>query len=119
VQSFKNLKVWERAHILTLDIYRCSKSFPREEIYGLTSQIRRASTSIGANIAEGSGRGGDADFARFLQIAAGSASELEYHLLLSRDLKLLEEQDYERLSGQAVEVKRMLSSLMKTLRADG
>ena len=74
--------------------------------------------SIGANIAEGSCRRGDMDFARFLQIAAGSASELEYHLLLARDLKLLQEADYDRLSGQTVAVKRMLASLMKTLRAE-
>src|SRR5216684_8870852 len=96
VQNFRNLKVWERAHALTLDVYHSSKSFPREEMYGLTSQMRRASASIGANIAEGSCRRGDIDFARFLQIAAGSASELEYHLLLARDLKLLQTLEYER-----------------------
>ncbi|MGA8618766.1 MAG: four helix bundle protein [Candidatus Sulfotelmatobacter sp.] len=118
MQSFKNLKVWERAHGLTLDVYQSSKPFPREEIYGLTSQMRRASVSIGAHIAEGTCRRGDVDFARFLQIAAGSASELEYHLLLARDLNLLGTPDYERLSGQAVEVKRMLASLMQRLRAD-
>jgi four helix bundle protein len=102
VQSFKNLKVWEKAHVLTLDIYQSSKSFPREEIYGLTSQMRRASASIGANIAEGACRGGDLDFARFLQMAAGSASELEYHLLLARDLELLNKLDYQRLSDMAM-----------------
>jgi four helix bundle protein len=118
MQSFKNLKVSEKAHVLTLDVYQSSKSFPREEIYGLTSQMRRASSSIGANIAEGSCRRGDLDFARFLQMAAGSASELEYHLLLARDLNLLKTPDYERLSGGAVEVKRMLASLMQRLRAE-
>ena len=118
MQSFRNLKVWERAHVLTLDVYESSKGFPREEIYGLTSQMRRASVSIGANIAEGSCRRGDVEFARFLQMAAGSASELEYHLLLAHDLKLLEAPAYERLSGQTIDVKRMLASLMKTLRAD-
>jgi len=118
VQSFKNLKVWEKAHTLTLDVYESSKMFPREEIYGLTSQMRRASASIGANIAEGSCRRGDVDFARFLQMAARSASELEYHFLLARDLKLLQVPDFERLSGQAVQVKRMLASLMQRLRAD-
>jgi len=87
-------------------------------MYGLTSQMRRASASIGANIAEGSCRRGDIDFARFLQIAAGSASELEYHLLLARDLKLLQTLEYERLSSQAVEVKRMLASLLQRLRAE-
>jgi four helix bundle protein len=119
MQSFRNLKVWERAHALTLDIYQSSQAFPREEIYGLTSQMRRASASIGANIAEGACRKGDIDFARFLQMAVGSASELEYHLLLAHDLKLLQTSDFERLTGQAVEVKRRLASLMKKLRADG
>jgi four helix bundle protein len=118
MQSFRNLKVWERAHALTLDIYQSSQAFPRDEIYGLTSQMRRASVSIGANIAEGACRKGDIDFARFLQMAVGSASELEYHLLLAHDLKLLQTSDFERLTGQAVEVKRMLASLMKKLRAD-
>ena len=118
MQNFRNLKVWERAHALTLDVYQSSKSFPREEIYGLTSQMRRASASIGANIAEGSCRRGDTDFARFLQMAAGSASELEYHLLLAHDLDLLREPDFERLSGRAVEVKRMLASLLHRLRAE-
>jgi four helix bundle protein len=118
VQSFKNLKVWEKAHILTLDVYKSSKSFPRDEIYGLTSQMRRSSASIGANIAEGSCRKGDCEFGRFLQIAMGSASELEYHLLLARDLELLKSLDYERLSGEVVEVKRMLSSFLFKLRAE-
>ncbi|HSY91615.1 MAG TPA: four helix bundle protein [Candidatus Binatus sp.] len=118
VQDFRNLKVWEKAHALTLDVYQVSRSFPREEMYGLTSQMRRASASIGANIAEGVCRRGDVDFARFLQIAAGSASEVQYHLLLARDLELLKSQDYQRLSDEAVEVKRMLASLMQKLRAD-
>jgi four helix bundle protein len=87
-------------------------------MYGLTSQMRRASVSIGANIAEGACRKGDAEFARFLQMAAGSASEVEYHLLLSRDLELLQTVDFQRLSDQATEVKRMLASLMQKLRAD-
>ena len=118
MQSFKNLKVWEKAHRLTLDVYRSTRSFPREEIYGLTSQMRRSSSSIGANIAEGSCRSGDNDFARFLQIAMGSASELEYHILLAHDLELLRTLDYQRLSAEAVEVKRMLASLLQKLRAE-
>ncbi|HLZ43017.1 MAG TPA: four helix bundle protein [Candidatus Sulfotelmatobacter sp.] len=118
VQDFRNLKVWDKAHALTLDVYKASNAFPREEMYGLTSQMRRASVSIGANIAEGACRKGDVDFARFLQIAVGSASELEYHLLLARDLQLLGSSDYRRLSDEAVEVKRMLASLMQKLRAD-
>jgi four helix bundle protein len=118
VQSFKNLKVWEKAHTLTMDVYRSSKAFPREEIYGLTSQMRRASVSIGANIAEGACRGGAVDFARFLQMAMGSTSELEYELFLSYDLGLLGNADQQRLSTETIEVKRMLAALMKTLRAD-
>ena len=118
MQNFRNLKVWEKAHALTLDVYKASKGFPRDEMYGLTSQMRRSSASIGANIAEGCCRKGDCELGRFLQIAMGSASELEYHLLLARDLTLLECSDHERLSDEVVEVKRMLASLMHKLKAD-
>jgi four helix bundle protein len=118
MQHFKNLKIWERSHALTLDVYKLTRLFPKEELYGLTSQMRRCAASIGANIAEGTCRGGDADFARFIQIATGSASELEYHTLLARDLALLQTSDYERLSTQTQEVKRMLTSLLQKLRAD-
>ncbi len=115
MQSFRNLKVWEKAHAVTLDIYKTSRAFPKEELYGLTSQMRRASASVGANIAEGSCRKGDAEFGRFLHIAIGSASELEYHLLLAHDLRLLSLVDYERLVGGVVEVKRMLVSLIRSM----
>jgi four helix bundle protein len=118
LQSFRNLKVWEKAHGLTLDVYKLSRTFPREEIYGLISQMRRSSASIGANIAEGTCRKGDVEFGRFVQIAMGSASELEYHLLLARDLELLKSLDYERLAEEVIEVKRMLASLLLKLRAD-
>jgi len=118
VQSFRNLKVWERAHELVLDVYNSSRSFPREELYGLTSQMRRASVSIGANIAEGCCRKGDAELSRFLQMAMGSASELEYELLVSRDLKLLSCDDFQRLDVEVTEVKRMLSGLILKLKAD-
>jgi four helix bundle protein len=101
MQDFRNLKVWGKSHALTLDVYRSSRLFPREEMYGLTTQMRRAAASVGANIAEGACRKGDIDFARFLQMATGSASELEYHLLLAHDLELLGSRDYERLSTQA------------------
>jgi four helix bundle protein len=117
LQSFRNLKVWEKAHVRTLDVYRSSTPFPRDEMYGLTSQMRRASASIGANIAEGTCRKGDCEFGRFLQIAIGSASELEYHLLLARDLALLKSLDYQRLAEEVVEVKRMLASLICKLKA--
>jgi four helix bundle protein len=116
MQSFRNLKVWEKSHRLTLDVYASSKSFPRDEVFGLTSQMRRASASIGMNIAEGCCRKGDAEMARFLQIAMGSASELEYQLPLAHDLDYLLEQGYERLTAQVVEVKKMLSSLMQKVK---
>jgi four helix bundle protein len=118
MQSFKNLKVWEKAHVLTLDVYKSSKSFPRDEQYGLTSQMRRSSASIGANIAEGCCRKGDSELGRFLQIAMGSASELEYHLLLARDLELMKSMDEQRLSSEVIEVKKMLASLIHKLRVD-
>lgn len=118
MKDFRELKVWEKAHQLTLDVYKATASFPKDEQYGLTSQIRRASASIPANIAEGCGRSGDAEFARFLQIAMGSASELEYHLLLAHDLKFLNTTDYERLSADTIEVKKMLSSLIQKIKSD-
>jgi four helix bundle protein len=117
MQSFRSLGVWEKAHRLTLDVYASSKTFPRDEIYGLTSQMRRASASIGMNIAEGCCRKGNVEMGRFLQIAMGSASEVEYQLLLAHDLNYLQNPEYERLSAQAVEIKRMLSSLMQKVKA--
>jgi four helix bundle protein len=118
VQSFRNLKVWGKAHALVLDVYNSSRQFPRDELYGLTSQMRRASVSIGANIAEGCCRKGDAELSRFLQIAMGSASELEYELLVSRDLSLLNLDDFQRLEGEVIEVKRMLAALICKLKAE-
>jgi len=118
MRDFKGLKVWEKSHQLAVGLYKVTAGFPREELYGTTSQIRRASTSIPANIAEGCGRSGVADTAHFFQIAVGSASELEYHLILARDLSLLSNSDYERLATQTVEVRRMLITLIQKLKAD-
>ena len=118
MKDFKQLKVWEKAHQLALAIYKATAQFPKEELYGLTSQIRRASMSIPTNIAEGCGRNTDAEFARFLQIAMGSASETEYELILAHDLEFLAKDHYENLQTQVEEVKKMLSSLIKTIRAD-
>jgi four helix bundle protein len=118
MRDFREFKVWHKAHNLTLDIYRSTTTFPREELYGLTSQLRRASSSIPANIAEGCGRGGNAELARFLQIGMGSASELEYHILLARDLTYLPELIYDPLQDRVVEVKRMLTSLLTKVRAN-
>ena len=108
MKDFKELKVWHKAHDVTLAVYRASKDFPREEMYGLTSQLRRACVSVGANIAEGCGRRSDGEFVRFLQIARGSSSEVEYHLLLARDLKFLPNSAYENLDEKLREVQRML-----------
>jgi len=116
MQDFRGLKVWQKGHELTLMVYRVTSFFPREERFGLTSQIRRSCGSIPANIAEGCGRGSGADFARFLQIAMGSASELEYHLLLAYDLELLDPADYLPMVESTKEIKRMLSSLMEKVR---
>ena len=118
MRDFRELKVWEKSHRLVLAVYRATATFPRTEQFGLMSQIRRASASIPANIAEGCGRRGEAEFARFLQIAMGSASELEYHLLLARDLGFLKLPIYEQLTGEVVEIKRMLTSFIATLKAD-
>ena len=118
MKDFRQLKVWEKAHQLALNVYKETKGFPKEELYGLTSQIRRASMSIPTNIAEGCGRNTDADFARFLQIAMGSASETEYQLLLAHDLEFLTNEQYQKLNADVTEVKRMLTSFIQTLRAD-
>ncbi|HEX6270053.1 MAG TPA: four helix bundle protein [Anaerolineales bacterium] len=118
MKDFRQLKVWEKSHQLALAIYKATKEFPKEELYGLTSQIRRSSMSIPTNIAEGCGRNTDADFARFLQMAMGSASETEYQLILARDLEFLPTDSYVNLHNDVEEVKRMLASLLKTLRAD-
>jgi four helix bundle protein len=112
------LKVWQKAHQLTLAVYQITATFPREELYGLTSQLRRCSASIPANLAEGCGRNGDAEFARFCSIAMGSASELEYHLLLAKDLKPVKPKDQVELSQHATELKRMLTALLQKLTAD-
>jgi four helix bundle protein len=99
-------------------IHRLSRSFPKEEVYILTSQIRRAAISIPTNIAEGSGRGSHADFARFAQIAIGSASEVEYLLLLARDLQYVDEKTHGALEMRVTEVKRMLTAFLRKLRSD-
>jgi len=113
MKDFKELKVWEKAHALTLLVYAETRTFPKEELYGLTSQLRRAAASIAANIVEGCGRRSDGEFARFLQIARGSASEVEYHLLLARDLSLLHETKFCVLNSTVVEVQRMLTRLVQ------
>jgi four helix bundle protein len=118
MKDFRNLIVWENAHQLTLSVYHYTKPFPKEELYGLTRQIRRCCASIPANIAEGCGKKGNAEFHRYLMIATGSASELDYHLLLSRDLGYLPDTDYRRLSRRLSQLRRQLSALVEKVEKD-
>jgi four helix bundle protein len=115
MEDFKQLKVWSKAHEFTLWIYQRTRSFPKDEMYGLTSQIRRASASIGANIAEGCGRRSDPELRRFIQIARGSASELEYHLLLASDLHFLAADEFAAMELKVLEIQRMLAALAQRL----
>ncbi len=119
MKDFRSLNVWKKGHRLALSVYEVTSTFPKSEIYGLTSQIRRAATSIPANIAEGCGRCSERDFVRFLHIAMGSASELEYHLILARDLGLLDAVQQNALEQMTIEVKRMLTGLVKKLKSAG
>ena len=118
MRDFNKLEVWKKGHALTPSVYSATATFPKDELYGLTSQVRRAATSIPANIAEGCGRDSDADFARFLHMAMGSASELEYHLLLARDLGHISADKYTGLHEETTQVKRMLAGLLHRLKAD-
>ena len=116
MRDFHEIQVWQKAYALTLDIYKYTKSFPAQETNGLTSQLRRAAVSIPCNIAEGCGKSTDTDFARFLDIAMGSASEVECQLLLAKDLCYLPSITYVELNAGIVEVKRMLFGFIKRLR---
>jgi four helix bundle protein len=118
MKDFKNLQVWERSHLLTLAVYEMTTQFPKEELFGLTSQLRRSAASIPTNIAEGCGRSTDADFARFLQIAFGSACEAEYQIILARDLRYINEDLFSRISNELIVIKKMISSLLSRLRAE-
>ena len=115
MQDYKSLKVWEKAHQLVLDIYKATNNFPKEELFGLVSQLRRASVSIPTNIAEGSSRQSKKDFIRFLEIAFGSAKEVEYELLLSNDLKYFQVDIFTKLDNQIKEIKKMLVGLIQSI----
>ena len=118
MKDFRNLKVWEKSHELTILIYKTTVKFPKDELYGLTSQIRRACTSIGANIAEGCGKDTDGELKRYLQIAMGSSSELDNFLLLSKDLKYLEGTKYKMLQDKLIELRKMLNAFIQKLKAN-
>jgi four helix bundle protein len=115
MRNYRDLQVWKKTHDLTLELYRVSQRFPREEIYGITGQMRRAAVSIGANLAEGCGRRTSAELARFVRIAMGSASELDYHLLLSRDLGFMTDDDFASVSATLTEVRKMLTSFLQSV----
>ena len=116
MKDFRKLMIWDRAHRMVLELYDTTKAFPKDELYGLTSQIRRSSVSIPTNIAEGCGKDSDADLKRYLVMAMGSASEFEYQLILARDLQYLNDQKYESLQGSLVELKKMLNSFIQKLK---
>lgn len=113
--DYKSLKIWQRAHALTLEVYKASARFPASERYGLVSQLRRASSSIPANLAEGAGRNTQRELARFCRIALGSANEAEYHLLLARDLGYLADQDHQRLARETRHLKAMIARSIRSL----
>lgn len=113
MKDFKNLIVWRKSHEFVLKIYEISKDFPKEEVYGLTSQVRRASSSVPTNIAEGCGRNTEGELYRFLCIAMGSASEVEYQLLLCYDLGFINEKIYQTTNTELIELKKMLNALIQ------
>ncbi|CRI66451.1 conserved hypothetical protein [Thiocapsa sp. KS1] len=115
MKDYRRLDVWAKAHALTLSVYRETRSFPSDERFGLTSQIRRAAVSVPSNIAEGRGRSSDAEFARFLHIAAGSLNELEYQCILSKELGYLALESADRLIQECADVRRMLAGLLQSL----
>jgi four helix bundle protein len=116
MRNYEDLEVWQKAHALTVRVYRITEAFPRSEMFGLSSQIRRAAGSIGANLAEGCGRWNEVELARYVQIAMGSASELQNHLRLAKDLGFLDESNYRSLMNALTSIRQMLTALLQTLR---
>ncbi len=119
MKDFRSLKVWEKSHELTLKIYKATDGFPKHELYGVTSQIRRAAVSVPTNIAEGSGKDSDGELKRFFLIAMGSASELEYLLILARDLNYLTDEAYQEMQTQLIEIRKMLNAFIQRLKGGG
>lgn len=117
MKNFRDLQIWSRSHGLTLKVYRFTQQFPKTETYGLVSQMRRSVSSIPTNIAEGCGRNTEKDFARFLDNAMGSASELEYQLILAHDLEYIQHGTFEQTLLELTEIKRMLNAFIQKLRA--
>lgn len=116
MQNFRNLQVWQKAHELVLLIYKETADFPRDELFGLRTQLRKTSVDIAGYIAEGCGKPDDADFARCIGMALGNANRLEYFALVASDLKLLSDEVYENLNARIIEVSKMLGSFWQTLK---
>jgi four helix bundle protein len=114
--NWKDLKIWQKAHALVLEVYRLTNGFPKEEVYGLTSQIRRSASSVPANIVEGQSRNTTKEYLVFLYNARGSLEETRYHLLLSKDLGYMEESIFEALESRCEEISKMLNSLIRSLK---
>ncbi|HEY5462174.1 MAG TPA: four helix bundle protein [Hanamia sp.] len=108
MRNFLNLEIWKRSHQLTLKIYKATKNFPKEELFGLTSQMRRSSSSVPTNIAEGCGRNSNAQLANFLQIGTGSCSELQYQIILSKDLSYITEDVFNDLHSDVIDIRKMI-----------
>ncbi len=118
MRDFHKIEVWKRSHQLTIAIYKVTEDYPKDEIFGITSQIRRAISSVPTNIAEGCGRNSDAELFNFLNIASGSASEVEYQIILSKELGYLNEPKATELAKEIAEIRKMLGSYMRKLKAN-
>ena len=116
MKNYRDLNVWKSGHALTLEVYRQTKAFPKDELFGVTSQMRRAASSIPANLAEGCGREGDAELKRFVTIALGSACELDYFVLLAGDLGYLTTEAQTNLAADTLLLRRQLGAFVKKLR---
>jgi len=116
MQNYRALKVWQKAHVFTLDIYKITQTFPKTETYSLVNQMKRSASSIPTNIAEGCGRNSNSDLAYFLNIALGSSNEIDYQVLLVKDLGYISQESYETLESQIGEIKAMLINLISKVR---
>jgi four helix bundle protein len=111
--DFRKLEIWQRSHLLVVEIYKATNDLPASELYGLTSQLKRAAISIPSNIAEACGRNSDGELARFLTFAMGSSAEVEYQLLLAKDLGFLSIEKYNLLNNETIQIRKMLNSFIK------
>ncbi|MEO9871296.1 four helix bundle protein [Ekhidna sp.] len=118
MRDFRNLEVWQEAHQIALKCYHISKSFPNEEKFGITSQLRRSALSIPTNIAEGCGRSGQLEFKRFCEIAMGSAAEVEYLLYFSSEIDLISKPDYNEINNELITLRKRLNALIQKLKVN-